>query len=192
MSDDHFDASHRLTRIKTGDARKLQNYKNLLFAKTGGKFNKVTGAKRLRDCKDYDYFILLPDETLTILWNGWMLFVSFMFYIFNPYRLAFADWDDPAWITIDLIWDFFFLIDIILNFFKAYYDKKFILRDSRKEIAKKYIAGWFIFDVVSILPLYFIFQIRDYWTLIRHFKMIDLPKIMKFNKYLKFLKSRVL
>ena len=191
MNENEFEehGGNTITKHKTN--KKLKEYRELLFSKQMSKFDKMAKAKRLRECKHYNYFILLPDESLTIIWNAWMLFVTFMFHIFNPYRLAFVNWDNTTWIIIDAIWDFFFFIDIILTFFKAYYGKEFILKDKRKHIAQRYISGWLIIDVISILPLYWIIGIRDYWSLVRHCKMILLPKLMKFNRYLRLLKNKL-
>lgn len=113
------------------------------------------------------------------------MIVYFMFYIFNPYRLAFREWDNPAWIAIDAVWDFFFLIDIILTFFKAYYDKNFLLRDKRKRIAQRYLTTWFWIDLIGILPIYYVFQIRDYPSLMKLFKIIEFPRSFSLNRIFK-------
>ena len=44
-----------------------------------------------------------------------------------------------AWTIIEYIFDALFLIDICVNFLSAYYDDDFILVDSLKIIAVKYI-----------------------------------------------------
>jgi len=40
----------------------------------------------------------------------------------SPYRIAFYTTDDTTWISIDIFIDAFFLADLILNFFMAYYN----------------------------------------------------------------------
>lgn len=51
-----------------------------------------------------------------------------------PYQLAFQN--DPelnyGWMTVDIIINFSFLIDIFVNFFAAYYDSEMVLIDRRK------------------------------------------------------------
>jgi hypothetical protein len=54
----------------------------------------------------------------------------------TPYRIAFFDEDELDWIIIDSVVDFFFLIDIILTFFTAYYGADYRLIDIRRDIAK--------------------------------------------------------
>jgi hypothetical protein len=91
-----------------------------------------------------------------------MLFVNLFFSILNPYRLAFTEWDNPAWIALDLAWDLFFLVDLILTFFKAYYDEYFLLKDRRTDISKRYLSGWFFIDLIGILPIYYVTGTKDY------------------------------
>lgn len=54
---------------------------------------------------------------------------------------------------IDEVFDFIFLLDIVVSFFSAYYNSKFILIDKRKQIAWRYLSTWFLIDVLSIIPL---------------------------------------
>ena len=56
--------------------------------------------------------------------------------------------------------DFLFLIDIILNFNMAYYDEDFAIIEDRCEIAKTYLMGWFVIDVLAIFPFDLIAKIN--------------------------------
>ena len=49
--------------------------------------------------------------------------------------------------------DALFGIDIVLTFFSVYTDEDFVMIEERKEIACTYLKGWFIIDLVAILPL---------------------------------------
>lgn len=40
----------------------------------------------------------------------------------TPYRISFYDLDDTTWVVIDSLVDGIFCIDMVLNFFMAYYD----------------------------------------------------------------------
>ena len=48
--------------------------------------------------------------------------------------------------------DIIFGIDILVNFMTSYYDDDFKLIDDRKTIAKKYLGGWFLPDLIAIFP----------------------------------------
>lgn len=49
----------------------------------------------------------------------------------TPYRLAFNK-DTIAWVYVDSFIDLCFFIDLIINFFSAYYDDEFMLIDDKK------------------------------------------------------------
>lgn len=71
-----------------------------------------------------------------------------------PYRLVFISGDDDlTWEIINNSLDSFFIIDILLNFNTAFFNEDFVLIDDRKEICKNYIKGWFIIDLLAIVPL---------------------------------------
>ncbi len=78
-----------------------------------------------------------------------MLFTAVM----TPYRIAFYDLDDTPWLVIDSLIDLCFGVDIILNFFFAYYDSSEDIVDIRKKIAWRYMTSWFFIDVASIFPI---------------------------------------
>jgi len=92
---------------------------------------------------------------------NWDLFMTvILFYVFfvTPYRLAFVDEESLAWRIGDYGVDFIFLLDIMLTFFSAYYNSKFILIDKRTTIAISYVTSWFLIDIVAIFPFDLFFQ----------------------------------
>ncbi|XP_017222795.1 potassium channel KAT1 [Daucus carota subsp. sativus] len=71
-----------------------------------------------------------------------------------PFQFAFLTYKQDALFIFDNIVNGFFAIDIVLTFFVAYVDSQsYLLVDSRKKIAVRYISTWFIFDVCSTAPL---------------------------------------
>ena len=95
----------------------------------------------------------MPDDAFKQKWD--LFITTFLLFtaVVTPYRLAFYDLDDTTWIVIDTIVDFGFSIDIILNFFMAYYDDSEDIVDNRKRVALNYLKGWFIVDILSIIPV---------------------------------------
>lgn len=71
----------------------------------------------------------------------------------TPYRIAFVEYDDNYWLAIDSLIDAGFGIDIVLNFFMAYYDESEDIVDNRKKIALGYMKSWFFIDVAAIIPI---------------------------------------
>ena len=52
---------------------------------------------------------------------------------------------------VELVFDFIMLMDIILAFFTAYYSDVELVR-SMRGIALHYVFGYFIFDVIGVVP----------------------------------------
>lgn len=71
----------------------------------------------------------------------------------TPYRIAFYDIDEIEWVIVDSSIDCFFAIDMVLNFFMAYYNEADDIVDNRKKIACNYVKGWFLLDISSIFPI---------------------------------------
>lgn len=52
------------------------------------------------------------------------------------------------------IFEYVFRIEILINFMSAFYDQDFILVDNLKKIANNYLRGWFILDLLTVIPFY--------------------------------------
>ena len=79
-----------------------------------------------------------------------LLFVA----VILPYRMAFYD-NDPSksWMSIWLIIDVLFFIDMILTFCTTYtHELTNVEVFDHKKIALKYLKSWFIIDLLSCLP----------------------------------------
>jgi len=70
-----------------------------------------------------------------------------------PFRLGFNSEETLALRVIGYIIDISFFVDIVLTFFTSYYDdQKFIGVETFKDIARRYIKGWFFFDLICVFP----------------------------------------
>lgn len=79
--------------------------------------------------------------------------------------------------------DLFFVADIVLSFFSAFYNKKDILIDKHKIIACNYLRSWFIFDLISVLPISLIIHsAADVHGLARVARLTRLHRILKMVK----------
>ena len=142
-------------------------------------------------------WILLPDDPFKVFWD--MLVLGYflnrlMFYTLaiTPYRVAFIDNDTLAWYTIDLVVDFLFLADVIVNCVSAYYKENDILITSNKAILKNYASSWMAIDIFTSLP-YTLILSSSYSSLSRlgRFpKIYRLIKIAKLIRIMKFLKNK--
>jgi hypothetical protein len=104
-------------------------------------------------------------------------------FIITPYRLAFVEEDDLYWIMISAFVDFLFFVDIICNFFIAFYNKDDNLITEKKRIACNYLKGWFFIDTLSILPIQYMVSLdANYTQLARLSRLPRLYKLLKMGK----------
>ncbi len=114
-----------------------------------------TSEKRKTLTRDEDgssTWVVDPGTPWRIRWDMLMLGLVIWTSYSVPYRAAFqtSRHDAEAW--VDLFIDVVFCLDVILNFFTAYYEAEGILQTSWRTIARRYLTGWFLLDLVSSVP----------------------------------------
>ena len=82
-----------------------------------------------------------------------ILLISALIY---PYFIAFVREIDSFWLTILTIFDLTYGINMILTFLCAYVDENYNLILSWNKLIKNYLKGWFILDVIGLLPLHLV------------------------------------
>ena len=112
-------------------------------------------------------------------------------FIITPYRIAFTTSDQVWWVVTDAVIDFMFFVDILVTFYSAYYTSEYILIDKRATIFCHYITGWFIIDVVSILPFNYIGSgdLNSIAKLTRVQRLYRLVKVLRFLRMFKGVKK---
>ncbi|OQR96174.1 cyclic nucleotide-binding protein [Achlya hypogyna] len=99
----------------------------------------------------------------TVPWKlRWDIFLGLLI-VYNvigiPFQFAFqggylGDTSvDPAVMTLDYCVDGFFAIDILLSFRTGYFDDEGHLTMNTRQIAERYLKGWFWIDLVSTFPI---------------------------------------
>jgi hypothetical protein len=94
-----------------------------------------------------------------MFWDLGISFILLLTCVTTPFDLAFADEiKDVTWYTVFRnVIDVLFFIDIIIIFNTAYQDESMEIVDSRIEIARSYVKGWFLIDLMAVIPFeYFI------------------------------------
>jgi len=96
-------------------------------------------SNRQRNLKPYNYFVILPDDPFKKKWDLIIATMLIFTALVSPYRIAFVDVDSTPWTVVETIIDCIFGVDLLLNFFFAYYDDKDDIVDGRKKIAMDYL-----------------------------------------------------
>lgn len=89
---------------------------------------------------------------------------------------------------VGYVFDVFFFLDLIITFMAAYYDDEFRLVDDRATIACDYLKGWFLIDVIAIIPYNDIIMLTvkgDSSTHASGNSMVRILRLAKLNKLIK-------
>lgn len=129
--------------------------------------------------------MILPDSKFRHSWDLVVLIFAVysavtipLIIIFNIFSELFSD--ISAWITTAV-----FLGDIFVKFNTAIPGRGKLVFD-RKAIAKKYIASWFLIDLLAAVPLY---TVSKFFTVVRLGKIVGIIRLNRLLKLLRISKS---
>lgn len=133
--------------------------------------------------------LLYPEQKLREIWDI-IITVSLMIAcISTPLDIAFAKTsnsftDNLLSFGIDII----FAIDIIVQFNSAYYTQFMDIIDDRKEIIINYLKGWFVLDLLAIIPFDIIMEGTSVNGLARIARIGKFQKLFKLTRLLRIVK----
>ncbi|DAZ99631.1 TPA: hypothetical protein N0F65_001868 [Lagenidium giganteum] len=105
-------------------------------------------------------WVIRPRTNWKVRWDIWVGIIICYSVIFVPYRIGF-NVDMQLWEQyMNYGFDASFGFDMVLNLFTGYYDGDVLLTEPRK-IRARYFRTWFVFDLLSTLPLDAIMQAVD-------------------------------
>jgi CRP-like cAMP-binding protein len=131
-------------------------------------------------------WIILPDNPYKKMWDLLVAFLILYSAIITPYEIAFSDTNNVSW--FEILIDILLGIDIVLTFFSAYTDDEENLVKNHKKIVKKYLKSWFIVDIISVLPISYLFKQGKYSGLTKISKLPKLYRLVKLTKLLRITK----
>ena len=149
---------------------------------------EVDALKDGSDLRDYDEFYIDPRSPFRKTWDLFIITLVMYSAIAIPYYSAFSTTEAGWQIGIDYTFDLLFVIDIVLNFFTAYYDKFGRLVANRQSIKHNYLRSWFVIDVLASFP----FELAalavgdnlnnnsDIFSLFKFPRLLRLGRILKF------------
>ena len=106
----------------------------------------------------------------------------------TPVQLSMFDQLDTPWIVTNYVVDFLFFIDIFIIFNTAVYDDDFQIILDRAVISKQYFFGWFVLDVIAILPFELMVNNGSSAGLVRLARIGRINKIFKLMKLIRLMR----
>ena len=95
-------------------------------------------------------WIIFPDNIYKTIWDLFIVILNLYTSIIIPYKVAFSEKNEFT--TFEMFISISFAIDMILSFFTAYTDNEENLVKQKRKIVMKYLKGWFIIDLISVIP----------------------------------------
>ena len=141
-------------------------------------------------------FMLHPHSKFKVLWNLLIALTLLYTAFITSFTMSFLDSSDlDTWEIIDLVLDFFYFLDFLINCNSAYLDSSGDLVSSRRKILITYLKSWMIVDILSFIPFSVIGIATDSGTqqtnkFVRFVKLPRLYKLFRMTRLLKLLNSQ--
>ena len=117
----------------------------------------------------YDNFYLYPEDKIIYIIDTLILLLTFWSMIFKPLNLVLNNCDIKNPINslnfeniTNIFIDLLFVCDLVINFFKSFYNFDEQLITKSEKIFLHYIKSYFIIDLISAIPYYSIIKIIAY------------------------------
>jgi hypothetical protein len=135
------------------------------------------------------WYIIDPQGTFQVLWTFIMTILLLYCALTIPYFIAFVQIEPFRW--TDVAVDCMFFCDIVVSFLTAYEKEsaelEFQLEINPRVLAKRYMRGWFVLDVLGTVP--FTEIMRDipgadaYPRLIKIIRILRLLKLLRLSRF---------
>jgi voltage-gated potassium channel len=122
--------------------------------------------------------IIHPESRFKVLWELYILVLTVLVTIIAPLIVVFQVSLTPALIFFDILVTISFTVDIVIQFNTGFMVRQELVTD-RKAIARRYLRGWFILDLIATLPFAWVFASNRFAGLNRVFRFFRLARLFK-------------
>jgi len=118
------------------------------------------------DAIDINNYYISPDSIYLYIFDSFIIIFSIYIIFYMPYYLAHDSFLISTYFNIKVllfhIIDIFFIFDLLISFFRSYYNYDEQLVNNVISMSFHYINNWFLFDFISAIPFYSIFFYLEY------------------------------
>ena len=105
-----------------------------------------------------EYYYISPETHEIFIFDVFMLlcilFCCFFYPIYIAQSICFCSYIPVEIIVICFLTDFLNIFDILLSFFRAYYNFEFVLVKKNDKIVKHYLKRYFFPDIITAIPIF--------------------------------------
>lgn len=135
-----------------------------------------------------------PNHAVKISWDVLISVMIIHSVLAVPFIIGFGLETPESMQILDAIMDVFFALDILLTFVTAYVDERETLILSYRTVARRYLTGFFIIDVLSVFPMEPVMRLAepDVAKSANALKILRLVRLMKLGRLFKLKKLSAL
>jgi CRP-like cAMP-binding protein len=138
-------------------------------------------------------WVIYPTSSFKSIWNVCLIMLLLYTATLMPYRISFTDKTGrDGWWYWDLVLDFGFCIDIVVNCFSAYVDSEGQVVANNRLILWNYTKSWLLIDVIAVFPFDLFNENQDqsrsksgYNNLIRLVRLPRLYRLVRISRVIK-------
>ena len=114
--------------------------------------------EEVEDAIDINYYYIKPDSIFIYFFDSLIAILSFYCLFYLPFYLAYDSFTDLSYFSFKIfvfhLVEVFYIIDLIIGFFRSYYNYDEILIKNIFDMSYNYINNWFFLDLLSAIPFY--------------------------------------
>ena len=135
-------------------------------------------------------FYLHPDKPFRVIWEIISTLLVLWVTMSLPFKMAFMNAhvnDDDPFFAFQIFVDTFFMLDLAVNFYTAFYDRNEQLVTDHRLIKLHYLRSWFLVDLFGSIPFdYLIYAVqRRYYTSAQLSHFLRTLRVVKLFRMLK-------
>jgi len=134
--------------------------------------------------------VMHPEAKNRVIW----LAIGFTFIIYEAYMIPYyLSFGMPSLTTLQVLAgmiNFYFMADVILTFFTAYWDNESKLVTSKRLIAWNYVKGWLWWDVLTATPWDWLATSSGATAELKNFRFLRMARMMRLARLLRMAKLK--
>ncbi len=136
------------------------------------------------------WYIIGPGNRRKKVWDGFIVVLLLYIALALPVQVAYFEIESVPVLASNIIIDLIFLADIVLTFVTSFRHQQVLIIEPR-QIALKYLKGWFLVDLVATFPVYLLNPTTEDTTstnINKLSRLVRLPRIFKFARFIRLIK----
>lgn len=134
-------------------------------------------------------YMFHPYSNFKKIWSVITILLLLYTAIVVPYRTCFIEVTPTNWLVADSVIDALFAFDIFVNFNSSYMDEdQGLLIANRKVIAKSYLKGWFLIDLVACIPFQYFLDANNSGSDSSYNKLLRLARIPRLYRLIRIMR----